>query len=163
MMKSGTPNYVKEILMLVFAGLVLYGCGGKEDDFTELPPAQQSPQIQISTTPVQQASTRGYKYKGDRFRDPFIPLTGNGIMITTSDDIQIPNIGSLTLKGILDDGKHKMAIINGGGLTYFLKDSKLYDSKSRLINGISGAIKKESVLMIAPDKSTKELFLRVKE
>lgn len=152
-----------KICFLFLAFFLLVGCGSKDDAFEEPSFDDYVPQVQISTTVATPPVSSAYLYKGDRFRDPFIPLTGGGIIITNSDEVQVPNIGSLALKGILDDGRKKMAIITGGGMSYFLKDSKLYDNKSRLIKGITGAIKKESVLMIAPDKTTKELFLRQKE
>jgi len=56
-----------------------------------------------------------------------------------------------------------MAIISGLGSTYILRGSYLYDSRQRLIKGITGAIRKDSVIMIAPDKSTKVLMLRQKD
>jgi hypothetical protein len=102
-------------------------------------------------------------YKGDKYRDPFVALNGDGYFSSSlSDEVAVPNIGSLILKGIFDDGKLKMALISGAGVNYILKGSHLYDNRQRLVRGISGIIKKDSVIMIAPDKTTKELKLKQK-
>jgi Tfp pilus assembly protein PilP len=105
-----------------------------------------------------------YVYKGDKFRDPFIPLVGESSYASTplSEEAAVPNLGSLSLKGIFDDGKAKMALINGGGINYILKGSRLFDNRQRLVRGITGVIKKDGVIMIAPDKTTKELKLKSK-
>lgn len=102
-------------------------------------------------------------YKGDKFRDPFIALNGEGYIVSSfSDEVPVPNIGSLVLKGVFDDGKLKMALISGGGINYILKGSRLYDNRQRTVRGISGIIKPDSVIIIAPDKTTKELKLKQK-
>jgi len=102
-------------------------------------------------------------YKGDKYRDPFVALNGEGYFSATlSDEAAVPNIGNLILKGIFDDGKLKIALISGGGINYILKGSHLFDNRQRLVRGISGIIKKDSVIMIAPDKTTKELKIRQK-
>jgi hypothetical protein len=102
-------------------------------------------------------------YRGDKFRDPFVPLNVEGFSSSSmSDEAVIPNIGSLMLKGIFDDSKSKIALISGGGVNYILKGSHLFDNRQRLVRGISGIIKKDSVIMIAPDKTTKELKLKQK-
>jgi hypothetical protein len=104
-----------------------------------------------------------FEYRGDKFRDPFVPLNIEGFASTNlSDEAIVPNISSLALKGIFDDSKLKIALISGGGVNYILKGSHLYDNRQRLVRGISGIIKKDSVIMIAPDKTTKELKLKQK-
>ncbi|MFH1421628.1 MAG: hypothetical protein ABIH42_02800, partial [Planctomycetota bacterium] len=65
--------------------------------------------------------------------------------------------------GIMDDGKQKMAMLIGGGVSYILEGSKLYDSRRRLVKGVTGAIKKDSVIMIDSNKKTKSIKLRSKE
>lgn len=104
-----------------------------------------------------------YNYRGDKYRDPFVSLTGEGNTFSAvSEEVAVPNLGSLILKGVFDDGVVKMALISGGGVNYVLKGTRLYDNRQRLVRGISGIIKKDSVLMIAPDKTTKEIRLKVK-
>jgi Tfp pilus assembly protein PilP len=104
-----------------------------------------------------------YRYSGDRYRDPFIPLAGQGAYFSENEESAIPNIASLTLKGIIGEGKTKIALISGAGSTYILKGGRLYDNRQRQIKGITGAIKTDSVIMIAPDKTVKELKLREKD
>lgn len=153
------------ISSLVLIGVTLASCGAKieESRDSNAPAAITAPEVSISSF-VAKKETPRYNYTGDRYRDPFIPLNSNISMLPSdSDEIPVPNIGSLSLKGILYDGKQKIAIINGGGITYMLKDSRLFDNRQRLVRGITGAIKKEAVIIIAPDKSTKELTLRQKD
>jgi len=150
-------------VLVAFCGLTLVSCGSREQvssipahvDFT--PPA-----VSISTTVARKEIPR-YGYKGERFRDPFIALNAEGAIISNSDEVRVPNIGTLTLKGILDDGKQKMAIISGGGISYILRGTLLFDNRQRIVKGITGMIKKESVIIIAPDKTKKELPLRQKD
>lgn len=148
---------MKYILISAFA-LILAGCGG--DDLPPVqPPVYARPyQITISTAPKSELPR--YVYRGDRFRDPFVPLTGEGMTFAGAEDVIVPQLGTLSLKGIIDDGHQMIAMISGGGITYMLKGSQLFDNRQRLVRGITGAIKKDSVLMIAPDKTTKELRLR---
>ena len=141
----------------------LAGCGSSDVPSTAVPPSFGSNAFQMPAS-KEKTETPRYIYHGDRYRDPFIPLNGNSVITTSSSEgVAVPNIGTLTLKGILDDGKQKLAIIQGGGITYILRGSYLYDNRQRLIRGITGFIKKESVVMIAPDKTTKELALRQQE
>ena len=116
----------------------------------------------FSTTTVKQEPPK-YVYRGDKFRDPFIPLTDSGYSAFISETVPTPSIGSLTLKGIIDDKNAKTAVITGGGNTFILRDGKLFDTKNRLIKGISGAIRKDSVLLTGPDRTSKEIFLRIRE
>ena len=146
-------------IFLPLIPILLSGCG--QDDYAG--PAQ-TPYVKppvINTRPAaEKKKLPPYVYTGDRFRDPFIPINSEGVSFPDENDVSVPNIGGLTLRGILDDGKQKIAIISGGGVTYLLKGSHLYDSRQRLVKGISGVIKTETVLIIAPDKTTRELKLR---
>jgi hypothetical protein len=126
------------------------------------PPAFKPPVVKISTSTAKNQVPR-YVYKGDKYRDPFIPLTGSGFSSINSDAVPTPNIGSLSLKGIVDDGNKRMAVITGGGITFVLKDGRLFDNRNRQIRGISGYIKKNSVILIGADRTSKELNLRTKE
>lgn len=151
-------NTMTRWYLISFVVAIFAGCGGEE-----LPPVQPAPvarpfQVSVSTAP--KSLPVRYDYRGDRYRDPFVPLTGEGMTFAGSEDVIVPQLGTLSLKGIIDDGRQRIAIISGGGITYLLKGSQLYDNRQRLVRGITGAIKKDSVLMIAPDKSTKELRLR---
>lgn len=151
----------------IFYGLclafLLCGCGKME----EMPADSQSPALPNVQANIQPPPPKievvKYFYRGDKYRDPFISLSGEGIIYSSNEEIQIPNLSSLKLKGVFADGKYKMALISGGGATYMLKDSLLYDSHSRLIKGFSGIVKADRVILTASDNTTKELKLRDKE
>jgi len=157
-------HYFLSFILLAGTALFLASCGNDEAPSTSAPAkVTRAPAVAVSTTTAKK-SIPIYVYRGDRFRDPFVSLVGNGLAISGSnEEVVVPNIGGLVLKGILEEDKQKMAIISGGGITYILKDSRLYDNRQRIVKGITGAIKKNSVIMIAPDKTTKELTLRSKE
>ena len=105
-----------------------------------------------------------YVYSGDKYRDPFIPLAGLGAYFSeNSEESSVPSITTLSLKGIITEGKTKIALISGVGSTYILKESRLYDNRQSEIKGRTGAIKTDSVIIIAPDKTVKELKLREKD
>jgi len=152
-------NYLLFTLVALFAG----SCGYEDlptQNVTKTPaPAQNGSGLTV----YKKKETTHYNYRGDKFRDPFVPLNGEGFNTSSlSDEVAVPNLASLSLKGIFDDGKIKMALISGGGVNYILKGTHLYDNRQRLVRGISGVIKSESVLMIAPDKTTKEIKLKAK-
>jgi hypothetical protein len=152
----------KTTFFIIALTFVLVSCG------KEKPSGPIGPQVNLVTTklpvPVYQKKEEPlYVYQGDKYRDPFIALVGQGAYFSDSEEASAPNIGNLILKGIITDGKSKIALISGAGSTYVLKDSRLYDNRQRQIKGITGAIKASSVIIIAPDKSVKELKLREKD
>jgi len=104
-----------------------------------------------------------YEYSGIRFRDPFIPLNSNNSLLQGSKDIIVPNIDTLTLKGIFYDEKVKMALLSGGGVSYVLQDNRLYDNRRRAIPQITGDIKQDSVIVYDSNKKFLELRLRDKK
>jgi len=155
---------MKDYKILLFSLLfIIPACG-----YEELPmqnstrtPVHQLKSAEVKT--YKKKDIERYTYKGDKFKDPFIPLTGEGFTASgLSDEIAVPNIGNLTLRGIFAEGSNKMALISGGGTNYILKGSRLYDNRQRLVKGISGIIKSDSVIMIAPDKTTKEIKMMSK-
>ena len=150
-------------LLFISVIFILSSCG-----YEELPMQNSAKMPAHASVPGEQRvykkkEVEPYRYKGDKYKDPFVPLTGEGFSVSgVSEDVVVPNIGNLTLKGIFSEGSSKMALIYSGGVNYILKGSRLYDNRQRLVNGISGVIKTDSVLMIAPDKTTKEIRLRSK-
>ncbi|MFH1368252.1 MAG: hypothetical protein ABII64_03900 [Elusimicrobiota bacterium] len=150
----------KLIIYLTLPILILSGCGKGKTPPPGAGAAKTLPPPVVTMPVYEKKAPQKYAYRGDRYRDPFISLTGPGRRFLESDEVTAPNIGSLSLKGIISEGKTKIALITGDGTTFVLKDSRLYDNRQRLIRGISGAIKKDSVIMIAPEGSVKELKLR---
>jgi hypothetical protein len=121
------------------------------------------PAAPVDIKPAEKKEAPRYVYSGSKYRDPFIPLAGGSNIVTDSTEIQIPNIANLLVKGIFKEGNNKVALLSSGMLSYVLRENRLYDNRSRLIPGITGVVKTDSVLLIAADKSTKELKLREKE
>ncbi|MCB4790762.1 MAG: hypothetical protein LHV68_02635 [Elusimicrobia bacterium] len=142
-------------LIIIF----LTACGSKESP--ELRP--NLPKIapkQPEAAALKKVAPPRYAYTGYKYRDPFIALNAKGAMLKGLNDVPIPNIDSLSLKGILDDGKQKIAILVGGGYSFMLMDGNLFDSRRRLVNGITGSIKKDSVVIIDAIKKSKEIKLK---
>lgn len=109
---------------------------------------------QMKKVPIPAYKT--YSYYGDRFRDPFIPLVGDG---RGSGDDRPPQIQSLILKGIVQDSKGRMALLTSGVSSFILRGGRLYDVRNKMVKNISGVIKAESVVLIGSDRSVKELRL----
>jgi Tfp pilus assembly protein PilP len=148
------------LLILAMISLLFSGCG--EDQSPAQGKAYVKPPVIPAVIPQQKKETVRYVYHGDRFKDPFIAISAASAPSMLSDDVPVPTLGALVLKGIIDDGKQATAIISAGGITYVLKGRRLYDNRQRLVKGITGVIGADSVLMIGNDKSTKELKLREK-
>jgi len=99
-LRSALHGISSAIFSFFVAMTVLSSCGNQElteeQGFIEPQPVA----VNISTT-VPKIDIPRHSYRGDRFRDPFIPLSGTGIVLSSTDEVQVPNISSLVLKGIL--------------------------------------------------------------
>jgi len=149
-------------IALLAAPFFLSSCGTDE-----LPPQVLTPNMSSATSEQKQAKVEPapYVYRGDSRRDPFIALnieSSSSRGGASSEEVVIPRLDALSLKGIIDDGKAMTAIISGGGITYILREHSLYDNRQRLVRGVSGAISKDSVVLMGADRVTKELKLRKK-
>lgn len=138
----------------------LCGCGADDSALPGAKPYVKPPVI-TPRPPREKKETLKYAYAGEKFRDPFVALMSETTQ-TNANSAAAPSLGALTLKGIFDDGRQMVAMISGNGSTYFLRDKRLYDNRQRMIRGYTGIIRTDSVLMIAPDRTTKELKLREK-
>lgn len=157
-----TQQKIKLYMLILAGSLLLFGCGGED-----LPPEVTAPRpmprpVKPKAPPPKKEAPK-YVYKGIKHRDPFIPLNAKRTLQAGSNKVIVPNIDSLMLKGIFDDGKQKMAIVTTGGISYILKGSRLYDNRKRLVKGVTGAIKKDSVIMIDSNKKSRSIKLREKE
>jgi hypothetical protein len=152
----------KHILLSALGFFVCMFCAcGKEPDVPDTAYGPKAYAAPMASQAVKKEEAP-YVYKGAQRPDPFVPLNIETAIVLTGE-IVIPNISTLSLKGIFSLGKQRTAIIAGVGTTYLLKDSRLYDNRQRLIKGISGAVKKDSVILIAQDKTMRELKLHDKE
>jgi hypothetical protein len=120
----------------------------------QIPAPTQAP-LAIASQPPSYAQ---YNYMGDRYRDPFIPLIGEGVTNTALD--RPPQVASLVLKGIVQDAKGRMALLNSGVSSYILRGGRLYDGNNKMVKGIAGVIKQESALLIGPDHTPHEVFIK---
>ncbi len=140
--------------------LILPGCGGG-NTVSDVKPYVKPPVITPRTH--EKTERPRYSYTGERFRDPFIALISDApAQSANPGGIVVPSLGTLALRGIIDDGRQKIAMISGNGAAYFLRDKRLFDTRQRLIPGYTGVIRADSVLLIAPDRTSKEFKLREK-
>ena len=110
-----------------------------------------------SATPLAKptGSYATYSYYGDRYRDPFVPLTGEVRNDQTLD--RPPPVASLMLKGIVQDARGRMALLTSGVSSYILRGGRLYDGRNHMVKKISGVIKSDSVIIIGSDRTVREL------
>ncbi len=112
-----------------------------------------TPKVDSTTAPL--PAYKRYAYYGDRYRDPFIPLTGEFRIDQGAD--RPPQIVSLILKGIVQDARGRMALLTSGANSYILKGGRLYDGRNRMVKKIAGVIKTESVVIIGADRTVREI------
>lgn len=103
-----------------------------------------------------------YVYKGDRTRDPFIPLTGQGAvtadMSVVKADLGPFNPAGAELKGILKTPTGRWALLRTtDGMTYTVQNGRVYDPKRKPIQGYQGIVKEKSVVILAPGNQEFEL------
>jgi hypothetical protein len=100
-----------------------------------------------------------YQYQATRARDPFVPLTGPGIMDTAlyaSDEEFNPE--AMELKGLLRTPTGRLALLrSSGGNAYLVKDGKILNYKRKPVVGYVGIVKEKSLVMIGPNNQVTEL------
>jgi hypothetical protein len=155
----------KDKLRIYFWGLLMLmavACGQRKENLVSRPvPAVSFNEPVVVSTEPKKIVLPQYYYQGERYRDPFVPLIGPGRSLYQPGEIIPPNLGTLMLKGIMTDRQGvNIAILSSGGVSYFLKNGRLYDSQYRLIPGITGVVKKDRVLVITSDRIVKELTIQ---
>jgi hypothetical protein len=120
-------------------------------------PAKPAPATVQLVTPNTSppAKYKTYTYYGDRYRDPFISLASD-VRPDQSSYERPPQIASLVLKGIVQDGKGRMALLTSGVSSYILRGGRLYNGSNKMVKKIAGVIKTDSVVIIA-DRMVREL------
>lgn len=137
--------------MLLF--LVLFaGCGGKETEYIA-----RKPVTYVKKEPeTEKKEERKYVYRTRNIRNPFIPP---GIKSARSSKVGELDLSMLELKGIMKskDGGGKYALIAGpGGKSYIIKGTKLIGLDNKVVQGVSGTIKDDRVILV-----TKRQYMRV--
>ncbi|MFC1501613.1 hypothetical protein ACFL58_04110 [Elusimicrobiota bacterium] len=138
---------------------VLSSCG---NDY--LPPPRTDRQIQLpapESYKFERQKIKKYVYAASQYRDPFIPIEGEAF--SSQGEIVFPNLTTLRLSGIVTDRGRKIALLKGGSVGYFLRNSRLYDVRERLIKGWSGSIMKNKVIIVSGDRTKREIPLRDKD
>ena len=146
--------------------VLLAGCSGK-DEYKSLAVLVPSPtQKAAPPAPEVKPETPRYVYPYASMRDPFTPLAGGAASVgsSASQDMSNGDLGNLELKGILRDRKGKVAMISASDGEFFvLRSGRIYDKKNRIVSGISGIIKENSVVLISQNRTVTELSLRNKD
>jgi hypothetical protein len=156
---NNTPSIFRRMALMVSLACITGGSVFSATPATlAAKPALQIPAVTtnpgVATEPT--SSYKNYIYYGDRYRDPFVALNGD-IRNDQSALDRPPQVASLTLKGIVQDAKGRMALLTSGLNSYILKGGRLYDGRNRVVKKIAGVIKTESVVIIGADRTVREL------
>ncbi|MBL8024042.1 MAG: hypothetical protein JNK54_07165 [Elusimicrobia bacterium] len=132
------------------------------DDLVPPVVAFSSTTIAVSTPPV----APGYVYQGDRFRDPFIPLvgadTGRYEALPSNELLPPFNAIGADLKGILKATTGRWAVLRTvDGVTYLVKNGKVFDPKRKEVEGYQGIVKEKSLVILGP--KNEEVILNLKK
>jgi len=149
------------VLIILLSPFFLGACGRVEAPVTSPTRAKAN---SFSNEILQQApqESERYVYRGDTYRDPFIPITSEDFFQRSPDGVMAPDIHELLLQGIIRDGNQSIALLKSGSNSYTLLNGRVYDSRQRLIEGMKGFIESESVVITAPDGTRREIMLRQK-
>lgn len=150
-----------KLLIIIFAAVMFVSCGKVQPPETVSLPIQPK-SFAKPVVEQKKAEEFKYNYRGDIYRDPFYQITSEAPSQASDEGIVIPALSGLVLQGIIRDGMQSIALLKSGSLAYTLLNGRIYDSRQRLIKGMSGLIKSDSVLITAPDRTKKEIKLREK-
>lgn len=153
----------KSIIFCILINSVLVfliGCNGKKENVTQTstfqPPAVP-PEVATSTATESGSEVKfAYRYRGEQFRDPFLPLVGESgrgaAPKRATEQLSNSNLNALILKGIMEDNEGKFALLMDSlGGSFVIKDGKLINQDGKIIPNVSGVIRKNKVMLIAPN------------
>jgi len=152
----------KIFFLIIFLTLVLYACGKYE---IPVPPRLPTkPQAASSNIKHEEKSEvfKKFIYRGDIYKDPFFQLNEEAFPKNSVEGIVVPALNSLVLQGIIRDGDKSMALLKSGAISYTLVNGRIYDNRQRLIKGLSGIIRPDSVIIEGRGKTKREIKLREK-
>lgn len=127
------------------------------------PAAVPAPLAVAASTPT---ATISSIYTVEKLRDPFSKGGGASAAakLFTADDF---NIHNLSLRGIMKDASSDYALLSDPefGVSFILRKGKLYDSKNKLVPGVSGRIdvKRKTVDLATLDKDVQVFRLGEEE
>ncbi|PKN02342.1 MAG: hypothetical protein CVU77_00640 [Elusimicrobia bacterium HGW-Elusimicrobia-1] len=142
---SGRFFYLKYLPLIPVAAL-LAGCGGSKT--ASAPPPPPPPTVVEESLVPPKVEIPKHEYGGEIYADPFVPLSPSA-RAAGRDELIVPNINSLILKGIYTAGSHVIALLEGGGAGYTIKGSRLYDTRGRMIPGYWCSINTDSAVVTA--------------
>ncbi len=153
---------------ILYSVFIFWSCGKKE----QIQKTLEIPRVKEKTTSVSIPAAKEkkvvakYRYRGEVYRDPFIPLDDKKIIssaLETSGEGITPALGSLTLKGIIIDKTQKIALFSSPTGRYILRNEKLYDNRNRRVRHLTGkVIDTNTVKIVTEDNFVKTYKLKEK-
>lgn len=110
--------------------------------------------VAASTVPVSSlaVSSPTYSYKGEKYRDPFVSLAGQGAAYFYSGDDTPFDPNNVELKGVLKMKSGRWALLRtAAGASFIVKEGKLWDSKRKLVKGYVGIVKEKGLELLGPN------------
>jgi hypothetical protein len=105
-----------------------------------------------------------YVYKGEKTRDPFVPLQGQAgwdLSRTSSAEPEDFNPSGVELKGIIQTKNARLAVLKTPtGSSFLVKNGKIQDAKRQVVEGYVGIVKERSLVVIGPNNQVTELKLK---
>lgn len=123
---------------------------------------------------AQEASTQAVTveqlYRPASTRDPLIPSTVYGDSkaqkAATAETAKSSfSVHALSLSGVMEDSRGKQALLKdaAAGAVYVLRAGRLYDSRKKMVPGVTGVIRGKQVILMTDDKKMIPLALREKD
>lgn len=126
---------------------------------------EQSDSLLTDPVGVSSPTVQAYVFKGDRFRDPFIPLVGASVGYegprASAEPLSPFNPSNAEVKGIVKTTTGRWAVLRTSeGATYLVQNGKIFDPKRKVVEGYQCVVKEKSLLILGPGKQESELTLK---
>lgn len=159
---------VLKILLVLFAGILVVGCGEKTKKSTgsrnrirksrkkksskkKGDKAEQKPLVEV--IPV--------NYKGTKYRSPFSPKGrgAGGISTVKSSDssTSVFSPDNLSVTGVFQDKNERNAILTSPDGYYIIKKGRLYSEDNNEVPAIAAIIKDDKIVLITNENTMYEL------
>lgn len=134
--------------------VLLAGCSS--DIKLDIPPETKPLTIGISTD-AYKPSYESYTYKGTKYPDPFLPSSGGGYF--SGEYTFEPNTAQLV--GIIKTRDGTIAVLSiAPGVSFILKNGRLYDPKKKEVSGYVGIIEGKTVKIVDENRTEYVYSLR---